>query len=58
MSGIRLDSYFLFWSNTVFLCDTVSQRHPAEAAGALTSWLMLEEETGRESAARWLLWCD
>ena len=50
MSGIRLDSYFLLWSNTVFLCDRVSQSqpevqsglHPSEAAGALTGWLMLE----------------
>lgn len=44
MSGIRLDSYFLFWSNPVFLCDhsfskpareVQSGLHPVEAAEAL-----------------------
>lgn len=60
MSGIRLDSYFPFWSNSVFLCDhgsskpargsvrTGPQLHPTEADAA--GWLMLE---GKRQGENW-----
>lgn len=53
MSGIRLDSYFLFWSNTVYSYVTMVSQSWAEVQSeldhncttteaAVAGWLMLE----------------